>query len=84
MEINVNHTQKIVDIWLSREEKQNAGLQEKLEPVYEKFKTQKYLVAVFLSGERNLGDTTSELLCYNRKRTAQLEVEQEKQSRRAI
>ena len=80
MEINVNHTQKIVDIWLSKEETQNTALQEKLKPVYQRFKAQKYLVAVFRSGDRDLAEAASDLLCYNRKRTARLEVERQRKN----
>ena len=38
-----------------------------------------YLVAVFLSGERELADATSDLLCYNRKRLAEKEVQRQRQ-----
>ena len=80
MEINVRDSSKIVEVWLTRAEKQDAELQEKLKPMYREYKDKNYLVAVFQSGEQDLADVTSDLLCYNRKRIAQLEVEREKQS----
>lgn len=79
MEINVRSGSRTVEIWLTREEKQDAKLREKLKPLYQKYKEQGYLTAVYESGEQDLWDAASDLLCYNRKRIAQLEVEQEKQ-----
>lgn len=79
MEINVREECKIVEVWLTNAEKRNVELREQLKPLYKKYKAKNYLVAVFESGERDLGAATSDLLCYNRKRIAQLEVEREKQ-----
>ena len=70
---------KIVEVWLSREEKQDDNLRERLKPLYQEYKAKKYLVAVFESGEQNLEELTSGLLGYNRKRIAQLEIDREKQ-----
>lgn len=80
MEINVWDDIKVVEIWLTREEKQNVTLREQLKPLYQKYKGKKYLVAVFESGSRDLWDETSALLCYNRKLIAQMEMNCEKQS----
>ena len=84
LEINVRDKSKIVEIWLTNAEKRNTELREKLKPLYKEYQAKKYLVAVFESGERDLGDAASDLLCYNRKRIAQLEVEREKQSGMAM
>jgi len=84
VEININEQSKIVEIWLTNAEKQNAALRERLRPLYRQCKAQGYLTAVFESGERDLTAATSDLLCHNRKRIAQLEVEREKQSRLSI
>lgn len=78
MEINIRDEIKIAEIWLTREEKRDAALRERLKPFYRKYKREKYLVAVFESGGRDLWEGTGALLCYNRKRTAQMEVEREK------
>ena len=80
MEINVNDNSKTVEIWLSSQEKQDAALREQLRPLYRAYAKKKYLVAVFQSGGRDLRQSTSDLLCYNRKRIAQIEVEKEKQA----
>lgn len=47
--------------------KKNPELRESLKSLYREYGAQKYLVAVFLSGERNLTDATGDLLCHNRK-----------------
>lgn len=77
MEICVNDKSKLVETWLTSGEKQSTQLSEQLTPIYREYKEKKYLVTVFQSGERNLCDTTADLLCYNRKRLAQREVEEE-------
>ena len=79
MEINVNESSKIIEIWLTNAEKQDQELHEKLKLLYREFEAKKFLVAVFESGQRDLAETTSDLLCYNRRRSAEREVEQEKQ-----
>ena len=78
MEINVNDDIKIVEIWLTRAEREDAGLRERLKPLYQKYKAKKYMVAQFESGGQALEDITGALLVYNRKRSAQMEMEREK------
>lgn len=70
---------KIVEVWFTREEKQDVNLRERLKTMYQEYKAKKFLVAVFESGEQNLEELTGSLLGYNRKRTVQLEMEREKQ-----
>ena len=79
MKMNVRDDSKIVDIWLTKEEKENQELREQLKPLYKEYKAKRYLVAVFESGEEDLWDNTSQLLCTNRRRMAERETEQEKQ-----
>ena len=68
MEININHKSKTVEVWLNTHETQDLVLKERLRLLYQVFSTQKYLVAVFHSGNRDLVQLTNDLLCYNRKR----------------
>ena len=49
-----------------------------MKPLYQKYHAQKYLGAVFQSGEEPLYDGTRELLLYNRRRQAEREVRREK------
>ena len=78
MEINVRDEMKIVEVWLTREEKRDTALREGLKPLCQEYKEKKYLVAVFESGSLDLWEETGALLCYNRKRVARMEVEREK------
>ena len=80
MEIDVNEQTRIVSVWLSSAEKRDAELRERLKPMYRRYHKDKYLVAVFESGEQNLEGLTADLLSYNRRRMAELEVQKEKDS----
>ena len=84
MEINVKDEKRMVEIWLSNAEKRDPVLRESLKDIYDKFKKKKYLVAVFESGEKDLYQGTLELLAYNKRRCAELEVQREKKQRRAV
>lgn len=84
MELNVRNDRRIVEIWLTRDEKRNERVQKEIRLVYQSFKGTGYTVVAFLSGEQILEDTASDLICYNRKRIAQLEVQQEKKQDIAI
>ena len=79
MEIHVRDNSQIVEVWLTNSEKQNELLRERLKPLYQKHSAKKYLVAVFESGERDLTDATSGLLCYHRKRLAEQEARRQRQ-----
>lgn len=81
MEIHVRDGSKLVEVWLTKTEKQDAELRERLEPLYQEYKAKSYLVAVFMSGEQDLAELTSGLLCDHRKRSAQREVTLARQSR---
>ena len=79
MELSINDERRTVEVWLSNEEKNDPAVQQRLKPLYTKYAGKKYTVAVFMSGSQDLYSLTSSLLCYNRKRIAELEVEQEKE-----
>ena len=66
MEIVVDDNNKRVEIWLTRAEKNDMGLREALKPIFTKYKSMKYLVAVFSSGEQDLLTNTKNLLLHNR------------------
>lgn len=74
MEICVRFDQKLVEVWLTCEERQDTALREELKILYQVFREKRFLVAVFQSGGQNLTDATSDLLCHNRRRLAQLEA----------
>lgn len=80
MRMEIRDESKTVELWLTREEKDDLTFRESLKPMYQKYKEQKYLVAVFLSGEEDLYQQTRDLLLYNRQRHAEKEVQAEKQA----
>jgi hypothetical protein len=75
----VNRDKKLVSIWLTNDEKNNASLREDMKPLYAEWKAKKYTVAVFQSGSGDIYDNTLALLSHNRKRSAEVEVLAEKQ-----
>ena len=79
MEICINDERRAVEVWLSNEEKNDPAVQQRLKPLYTEYAGKKYTVAVFMSGSQDLYSLTSDLLCYNRKRIAELEIAQEKE-----
>ena len=80
MRMEIRDESKIVELWLTREEKDDLAFWESLKPIYQEYKEQKYLVAVFLSGEEDLYQQTRDLLLYNRRRQAETEVQAEKRA----
>ena len=73
MEIDVKHENQRVNIWLTRAESRDAELRKSLEPLYQKYKAKKYLVAVFESGTESLEDSVRDLLLFNKVRLRELE-----------
>lgn len=69
--------QKIICLYLSKEERDNKEFREKLEPYYQKSKDAGYNVAVLFSGDHNLTDSMEKLLKYNRHLMARNEVRKE-------
>lgn len=73
MEVNIRDPQKIVEVWLSGNEKDDPRVQARLTPLYDRYRQKKYTVAVYLSGTQELYDRTLGLLSYNKRRIAELE-----------
>jgi hypothetical protein len=82
--MNVLDDRKIVEIWLTRAERDDPALNASLKDIYAEYKQKKYTVAVFQSGDRDLYRSTLDLLAYNKKRGAELEVQREKRQRTAM
>ena len=81
--MNVSDDKQVVEIWLTNAEKKDLTLREGLKDIYDMYKKKKYLVAVFESGEKDLYQGTLDLLSYNKRRFAELEVQREKKQRTA-
>ncbi len=80
MEVYVRDQQKLTEIWLTKQEKQDAALRRQLVSFYTQYSKAGYTVAVFLSGEEELYQQTRDLLLCNRRRLAEKEVQAEKQA----
>lgn len=78
MEIDINDSKKTIDIWLTNAEKDDARVQAWLRGLYARYRPQRYQVAVFASGGRDLYASTLDLLTYNRRRCAQIAVQRQK------
>ena len=74
MEIKINDSAHIAEIWLTKSERDDLNVRKSLRPMYEKFNLKKILPVVYLSGDKDLYEQTSALLCFNRRRIAELET----------
>ena len=81
MEMHVRDEQQLVKIWLTNAEKKDLELRAGLKDIYDIYKKKKYLVAVYESGEKDLYENVRDLLVYNKRRTAEREVQREKRQR---
>jgi len=66
MEIIVDDTKKRVEVWLTREEKDDTALRESLKGAYARYKEMRYLVVTFESGNQSLFTNTRDMLLANR------------------
>lgn len=82
MLVDIKEQKKIAEFWLTREEGSDPACLESLKPICRHYKDKNYLVALFLSGERDLYPQTRDLLSYNRRRVAEQKVQAEKRVER--
>ena len=75
MRMDVKEHIKVVELWLTRDETNDQQFLESLKPLYRQYKAQNYMVAVFYSGEEDLYQQTRDLLLYNRRRSAEKQVQ---------
>ncbi len=78
VEVNVKDDQREVEVWLTKAEKEDAALQERLKKLYQTYKEKKYLVVVYQSGREDVFQSTLALLQYNKKKMAEREVQRER------
>ncbi len=69
---------KIVEIWLTKQEQEDAALRQTLQKLYQDYSRRKFKIAQFHSGAGSLYDATRDLLLFNRKRIAEMENRREK------
>ena len=78
MEIIQDDAKKLVQVWLSRKESGDEALQSRLKPMYAQWKKQKYLVAVYRSGNKDLRESVLDLLLHNKKVLAEQAAERQR------
>lgn len=72
--MEIREQSRTVELWLTQEEKNDPAFREGLKPIYQKYRAQNYLVAVFLPGEGDLYQQTRDLLLYNRRKLVEEQV----------
>lgn len=73
MEVEFKASEKMVYIWLTKADAENAQLRESLKPFYQKCKSNGVLCAVFISGPEDLREGIRDLLLYNKYRLDEIE-----------
>lgn len=73
MELHIDDSAKIAEVWLTNADQSDERLAKQLSAFYKRMKNKGYLAVVYRSGSGDLYQQTSDLLCYNRKRVAELE-----------
>lgn len=74
---DVLENEKIICLYLSREERDDEQLRKELKPYYKNWSDAGYKVAVLLSGNGDIVEDTTRLLRYNRDLLARNEVRKE-------
>lgn len=83
MEIIRDEKKKQILIWMTQQESQDKTLQSRLKPMYTQWKKQKYLVAVYRSGSKDLRESVLDLLLHNKKVLAEQAAERQRIARAA-
>ena len=78
LQIDVFDNQKIVAVWLTKAERDDERVREKLRELRAEYKAKKYTVAEYQSGDGDLHTSIYELLRYNKLRVAERETERAK------
>lgn len=78
LQIDVFDNQKIVAVWLTKAERNDERVREKLRELRAEYKAKKYTVAEYQSGDGDLHTSIYELLRYNKLRVAERETERAK------
>ena len=84
MDIQLDEKKKQVQVWLTNADCRDERLMGALDEQYDVWARDKYQVAVFRSGSGDLQENTLEMLRYNRRRSAEREVQREKKRSAAM
>lgn len=83
LQIDVLDNKKIVAVWLTRAERSDEAVRARIEWLCREYKPKKYQVAVYKSGSEDLHTSVLDLLAYNKRRIAEMQVQNEKAERAA-
>ena len=78
MEITMNEDKKMAAVWLTNADQKDPALREQLTAFYKDCKSKGILAVEYQSGTGDLYQNTLALLSYNRKRSAEKEIQAEK------
>lgn len=81
LQIDVLDDKKIVAVWLTRAEDANEAVRARIDGLCREYKPRKYQVAVYKSGSADLHTSVLDLLAYNKRRAAELQVQREKSAK---
>lgn len=83
LQIDVLDDKKIVAVWLTRAEDANETVRARIDGLCREYKPRKYQVAVYKSGREDLHTSVLDLLAYNKRRIAEMQVQNEKAAAKA-
>ena len=78
LQIDILDNQKIVAVWLTRAERDDESVMWRLRSLRSEYKAKKYTVPEYHSGSGDLHTSVLDLLTYNKRRIAELQVQREK------
>ena len=81
LQIDVLDDKKIVAVWLTRAEDANEAVRARIDGLCREYKPRKYQVAVYKSGREDLHTSVLDLLAYNKRRAAGLQVQRGKSAK---
>lgn len=83
LQIDILDNQKIVAVWLTRAERDDESVMARLRSLRSEYKAKKYTVAEYHSGSGDLHASVLDLLAYNKRRIAEMQVQSEKAAAKA-
>ena len=66
MEIKISKEKRLVEIWLTTQDKNDDKIKKLVEETAERYRNENFVVAVFMSGKGSLSDCTEGLILHNR------------------
>lgn len=70
MRLYTDEKEKLLAVWLSKEEHGNPDIMTPLHRILAQYKAMHYQPVIYCSGEENLAENTAALLCHTRRKMA--------------